>query len=310
MKSKYPISKEFFPFNKFSAPMNRFVLCLAKIFLRTPRFIFKDKNINTKTIIIDGYEGSKITLYLISPKNIIEPSNAIIFIHGGGFVFEGSTSHFKIAKEYALRCNSKVIYVKYNLAPKYPFPHPQYECFSAYKYVFDNAEQLGINKDKIGITGDSAGATLAVTSLLLAKEKNFNKYPLFQLLIYPWLDNRNNSESNKKYTDTPMWNSTLSKRSGKYTNKNKVVFPSYLVSANEYGNYSFLPKAYIEVAQYDCLRDDGINYAKLLNEAGIETRLYEVEGSMHGYETKYSAPTTRRMIEKRIEYINDCFKNK
>ena len=307
MKAKYPISKEFFPFNKFVAPRSRFILFLARIFLKTPSFVFKTKDIQTTTHKIDGYNGNKVTLYMFLPKSNPNTDKAIIFIHGGGFIFEGFSSHYKIAMEYARRCNCKVIYVKYNLAPKNPFPSPQYDCYYSYRYIFDHAEELGINTNKIGITGDSAGGTLALTSMLIAKEEGFSHYPLFQILIYPWLDNRNNSESNKLYTDTPMWNSTLSKTTSKYTNKKGKKFPPHIISPIEYKDLSFLPPAYIEVAQYDCLRDDGILYAKKLKENNIDVILHLLENAMHGYETKYNAPKTREMIEKRIAYINEIF---
>lgn len=309
MKTKYPIKKEYFPYNKFTAPKAKRILSAAQKYMKTPKFIYKDKELDVKTEFIKGYKDEEIEINIISPKNNNETLPCIFFIHGGGFVYEGFSSHYRLAMIYAKRCNARVVYIKYKLAPKYPFPYQQYECYNALNYVFDNAEKLLIDRNKIALTGDSAGAFLCVSPLLIAHEEEKDLKPLCQVLIYPWLDNRSNSESNKKYTDTPMWNSTLSKSAGNHTNPNHIEFPPHLISPVEYKDLSFLPPAHIEVAEFDCLHDDGILFAELLKNQNIAVEFYEVKGTMHGYDTKIKAPTTQEMIEKRINYLNKMFNN-
>lgn len=307
MKKKYPIKKEYFPYNSFVAPLNPFVIKMAHKFLKVPSFLYKDKDLNIDEIKLKGYKDEEFSIISISLKQNINPCPAMIFIHGGGFIFDGSEAHFRICVDYAKKCRCTVFYIKYNLAPEYPFPYPQYECYEAYKYIFEHSKELGIDGENVGITGDSAGGTLAVTSMLLAKENNFNYFPKFQLLVYPWLDNRRNSESNKKYTDTPMWNSSLSEKATDYTNKDRIKYPPYINSPVEYHSFYFLPEAYIEVAQFDCLHDDGVLYRDILLKEEKEVIFHEVEGTMHGYETKYKAKTTQEMINLRVAYINSKF---
>ncbi len=307
MAGKYPINKEFFPFNKFTAPSGKGFVRFAQKAMRVPRFFTHDKELNITIKRIKGYQDEELDLYILSPKDLKTPSPALIFIHGGGFIYEASKSHYVIAKRYAKECRCKVIYVRYNLAPKYPFPYPQYECYNAVSYVYEHADELGIDKAKIGITGDSAGANLSVCSLLLARENGKDYKPLFQLLIYPWLDKRNDSDSNKRYTDTPMWNSSLTTKSRHYTNPHNKEFPPYINSPVEYEDLSFLPPLYCEVAEFDCLHDDGVLFSNILQEKGIPVEIFEVKGTMHGYDTKYNAPTTKAMILKRIAYIKKKF---
>ena len=307
MKTKYPIKKEFFPFNKFTAPKSKFMIKLAQFYMKPPRFLFKDKELNVKTIKINGYKDEEITLFIINKKDIKPISPCLIFIHGGGFVFEGSKSHYKNAIRFAKECDCKVIYIKYNLAPKYPFPYQQEECYIAYQYIFEHADELGIDINNIGITGESGGATLAVTSMLLAHHRSYKYYPKFQLLVYPWLDNRGDSESNKRFVDTPMWNSKLSKNAGRFTNPNKIEYPPYYVSPVEYIDKSFLPPAYIEVAEFDPLHDDGVLFKDLLIKENIEVIFYEVKGAMHGFDTKYQATTSKEMMNKRIIFAKEMF---
>ena len=70
------------------------------------------------------------------------------------------------------------------------FPYPQEDCHEALKWTFEHADEIGIDRDRIGIGGDSAGGTLAVTSCMMACDRKSGIKPLFQLLVYPFLDGR------------------------------------------------------------------------------------------------------------------------
>ena len=72
-------------------------------------------------------------------------------------------------------------------------------------------------------------------------------------------------------------------------------------------SHADLPPAYIEVAEFDCLHDDGVLYAKLLRENGIPVEFHEVKGTMHGFDTVFHAPTSQAMLKKRTAYIRRMF---
>jgi len=197
--------------------------------------------------------------------------------------------------------------VRYRLAPQYPFPYPQEDCYAALCWVHEHADALGIDPERIGIGGDSAGGTLSVTSCMMARDRGSGIRPLFQLLIYPWLDDRNVSESYRRYTDTPMWNSALSRSVAPLTNPDPSATPLAYRSPVEAERFDALPPAYIEVAEFDPLHDDGVSYAKLLKSAGIDVELHETKGTMHGFDSKVTAPTTQRMLKNRVEYMRRLF---
>ena len=307
MKTKYPISKEFFPFNLFAPPMSRRFVQLAQKHMKTPKFLWKDPQLEVQSRMIPADQGGEIELFILTPKGLTEPAPCLLHIHGGGFVFEGSSGHFRLAMAYAKEARCKVVFVRYRLAPKHPFPVPQEDCYAALCWVVDHADELAIDRERIGITGDSAGGTLTVTTCMMARDRGAAVQPLFQLLVFPWLDGRNNSESYRRYTDTPMWNSTLSKKVGPIMNPDPTSTPLAYHSPVEADNFSHLPPAYIEVAEFDCLHDDGVLYAELLKEAGIEVVFHEAKGTMHGFDTVWKAPTTQRMVAKRIAYIKQMF---
>ena len=305
--AKYPISKEFFPFNQFAPPMSRGFVLLAQKGMKTPGFLRKDPQLDVQTREIPGYQGGSIEVYILTPKGLPEPAPCLMHIHGGGFVFEGSDSHFRLAMTFAKEVRCKVIYVRYRLAPKHPFPVPQEDCYAALCWVYDHADELAIDRGRIGIAGDSAGGTLTVTSCMMARDRGAGVRPLFQLLIYPWLDGRNSSESYQRFTDTPMWNSTLSKKVGPLINPDPSAVPLAYRSPVEAESLADLPPAYVEVAEFDCLHDDGVLYAERLKAAGTEVEFHEVKGAMHGFDTVFGAPTTQEMIAKRIAYVKRMF---
>ena len=80
--------------------------------------------------------------------------------------------------------------------------------------------------------------------------------------------------------------------------------PNYVwYSPVEGESFAGLPPAYIETAEFDCLHDDGILYAELLQKAGVEVTLNETKGTMHGFDIATKAPTTREAMRQRIAYM-------
>ncbi|MBO5328865.1 MAG: alpha/beta hydrolase [Clostridia bacterium] len=306
---KYNINKEFFPFNKFKPPISKGFLKIAVPFMKVPKFIYRDKALDTFRYEIESYDGKLIECFLFSPKNASEKLPCLIYIHGGGFVLPATGYHYKNAMLYAKEVGCKVWFINYRLAPKFPFPTFFEDCYFATCYLYENAKNFGVDIDKIGIGGDSAGSTLSVGVCMMAKDRNHSIKFAFQMLPYPFLDMRGISESNKKYTDTPMWNSKLSNKIAPMTNVNKDNPSCVYYSPVEAKTFDYLPPAYIETAEFDCLHDDGILYAKKLCEAGVDVTLNETRGTMHGFDIVQKAKTTKAALAARIEFMKKSFDN-
>lgn len=90
-------------------------------------------------------------------------------------------------------------------------------------------------------------------------------------------------------------------------NPNPEALPLAYRSPVEAESFAGLPPAYVEIAEFDCLHDDGVLYAQLLQEAGIMAELHESKGTMHGFDTVFNAPTTRKMINLRVDYMKRMF---
>lgn len=307
--SKYPISKDYGIFRFLKPPVIKAVFPIAAKVLSAPPFLWKDSELDAEERTVKSFDGFPLTVYIISPKGAEKNCPCLVNFHGGGFVFEGAFHHYRLPMNYAKRAGCKVIYVKYRLAPKYKFPIPVEDCFSVLKWVYENAEELGIDPDNIGVGGDSAGGTLSAAVCQMNRDRNTGIPIRFQLLIYPFLDLRNSSISARRYTNTPMWNSELSARVKPLIMPEKAENTHY-ISPVEAKSFTNLPPAYIETAEFDCLHDDGVLYGELLSNAGVETVIYETKGTMHGYDIALNAPLTKVMIGERSEFMKSMFSKK
>lgn len=305
--SKYPISQEFKSFSRFAPPISKPFVLLAQKFMKVPAFLTKDPELEVENRKIPGYQGAEIDVYILTPKGCTGPMPCLMDYHGGGFVLEGANYHFSLAMEYAKRLSCKVVFPKYRLAPRHPFPTPVEDGYAAMEWVYDHAGELGIDREKMAVCGDSAGAQLSASVCLLARDRKHPVKLRFQTLIYPFLDERNSSESAKKYTDTPMWNSRLTARVSPILNPDGRLSDKRITSPVEVEDLRELPPAYIETAEFDCLHDDGTLYAHRLREAGVPVALNETRGTIHGFDIVLNCPTTRAAVESRVSYMREHF---
>lgn len=297
----YPLNEELQSLRFQKPPANIKIYPIMNIIMR----IFKCKSDDKVNVIvhnIPGCENATLRTFVIEPKNSNKKLPCLVFFHGGGFILKASGVHYQIAKEYAEKLPCKVIYVDYRLAPKHPFPIPVEDCFATYKWVLENDDMLGINKNEIMIGGDSAGGNLATAVTLMARDRNL-PLPISLLLIYPVTDRRMITESMKKYTDTPIWDAKLSKMMwDAYLGEQTPEHIEY-ASPIEASSFSQFPPTYIEVAEYDALRDEGICLYERLQEENIKTELYEIKNACHGFETATDSNITRTRMKYRINWL-------
>lgn len=306
---KYPISREFFPYSRIAPPIqNARVAGWMGSRMKPPRWVSRnlDHEASVTQEYIKSYDGANISVFVIDPYGLEECSPCLVYCHGGGFFFEGAGYHYKLARQYALECECRVIFVQYRLAPKHPHPTPAEDCYSALRWTVENAERLKIDAERIAVGGDSAGGGLAAAVCQMARDRG-TKLPCFQLLIYPVTDRRMNYASCRRYTDTPMWNAKLSVKMWEgYVQTASLNDISY-ASPMEAESFEDLPPAYVETAEFDCLHDEGIAYAEALKKAKIEVVINETKGTMHGFDIVQKSKITRAALSARIEFMKRCF---
>lgn len=281
-------------------PYNRFMIWSANIYLRIACKVLPiEEGIKGRDIHIKGYNNLDLKLTIYEPDKDDELLPCLIYYHGGAFSYAASVYQKKLAMLYAKYVHCRVVFPDYHLIPKYPYPAACEDAIEAYKYVFNQANELRIDLSKIGVAGDSAGATLAAIVTNLCEECHWS-IPKLQMLIYPLTGVNLQTESMKRFTDTPIWSSTYNKKLWKYYFSNKEY--DYKYSPMHMAIPKKMPRIYIETAEYDCLHDDGILYAKKLSSNGIDVILNETKRTIHGYDSALEAQVSKNNIEKRVNF--------
>lgn len=262
----------------------------------TPR-----KGIKMKKYIIKGYQNHKMKIYVLKHKHIKSNQKGLLYLHGGGFQIEGTPVHIRMISNMIYDSGHTAVYVKYRLAPKYPFPIGLEDCYHAYLWMLASHEQLNIDRTRISVAGDSAGGNLAVGVALLARDRLKQVFDKM-LLFYPVIDHRQITPSMKAFDDTPMWNSIL----------NKSMWEIYLKDG-DYGMLSYasllladlkdLPETYIETAEYDCLRDEGMWFAEKLKSLGIKVTERHTKKSVHGYDAVFFSDFMKDRMKDRSRFL-------
>ena len=189
-------------------PFNRQIIKMGNIFQAAALRLMKiPGDVSAQIIETEGYQQLKYKTEIFTPADATGLMPALLYIHGGAFCYKAATYHKKLACIYAAKAKCKVFFPDYHLAPKYPYPAAVEDIRALYRYVAGHAEELGVDKDRIGLAGDSAGATIAAMICNEYEKDNLIK-PCLQMLVYPLTDADMETESMKKYTDTPFWNST------------------------------------------------------------------------------------------------------
>lgn len=296
-QTDYHIHEDFRAACRITAPLGRGVLGIGNAFLGAmPKGMRSDKELTISKIkICSTIDGKEFGVWVITPKGVETLRSAILFLHGGGFVYKAAPYHYDLAKEYALRTGSVVLFVDYRTAHNNPYGTPLQECKDAWRWMLDNATTLGIDTSKTAIVGDSAGGFLAIKTTLESDIR-----PSKLMLIYPVVDCSMRTESMAEYGDTPVWNSELNHRMWEYYLQGTTEKSLLDLAEAELQN---MPATYVETAEFDCLRDEGNLFAQMLQRAGVATTHTQTEGTMHGFDMAQRSEITERQITVRCEWL-------
>lgn len=316
---KYDIDKELEPFTKVKIPLQPKLLPLMnKVAGKMP--CHSDEQIEVRRVKVPGYEGVELPTLIVEPKNSERLLPCMIVFHGGGFMLRASAPHYQLLKEYAAAVPCRVIYTDYRLAPEYPFPIPAEDCYAVYQWVLNHTKGLKIDPERIVVSGDSAGGNLAAAVTLMARDRGI-AMPAGDILIYPVADRRMITDSMRKFTDTPMWDARLSKMmwecylGEEFLNISTVFFSEKGKGGIEYAslveeeNFAGFPPTYMEVAEFDCLHDEGVALLERIKQTGVSVELHEIKNACHGYETAVNSLITRACMKSRLEWLDRLLKN-
>jgi len=211
-----------------------------------------------------------------------EAQPTLIFFHGGGFVIGSIETHDGLCRLLADFSACRVISVGYRLAPEHRFPAAVDDAFAAVRWIEANAATLGVDPNRLAVGGDSAGATLAAVICHLARSAGAPALA-FQALLFPATHMEAKTTSRRELVNDVFLDArTIAWFFRHYfgTDGNRADPKASPLLAE---NFAGLPSAYVMVAGFDPLHDEGVLYAEKLRAAGVKVTVDDYHDVTHDF---------------------------
>ncbi|MFF2570249.1 alpha/beta hydrolase [Streptomyces sp. NPDC058084] len=228
------------------------------------------------------------------PVRVYRPQGAygaLVWLHGGGFVTGDVRTEHPWATRIAAGSGAVLVSVGYRLAPEDPFPAALDDAYAVLEWTAAHAAELGVDPGRIAVGGHSAGGGLAAAVALRARDEQ-GPAIRFQLLNQPQLDDRQETWSQRNFTDTPWIDRDKAAASWRHYLGGRPATPYAAPARAE--DLSGLPPAYVATAELCPNRDEDIHYALRLLRAGVSVELHQWPGTFHGSQAIVSADVSQR----------------
>lgn len=247
------------------------------------------EKIDIRNLTVTAEDGYAIPVRIYSSEKCRKGCQCLYYMHGGGFIGGGPDPYDEALKFFVEKFHMVVVSVDYRLMPENPYPIPFTDCYRVLLWIHENADMLGIHKEQVFVSGDSAGGTLAQYCSTRSKGTNLVRG---QLLLYAALNIYRIQDEyyrldGKNYTYEPS-----QKRIARGVVRllemtappEDMGFPGPDGYCNPYtfdaaGN----PPTFISVGAFDFLKNDNIAWAHKLQDAGVEVKVVVYNGMGHGY---------------------------
>jgi acetyl esterase/lipase len=223
--------------------------------------------------------GGALRIRLYSPSSG-DKLPGLIYFHGGGLVAGTLETHDSIARALAHSGAVRVASVDYRLAPEHRFPAALEDALAAARYISEHAAEFGIDAARVGISGDSAGATLAAATCQALAQAGRPPMRL-QLLLCPILDYSRITASKQELSSGYLVDQATLDHDLMYYLPAGTEPSNPRVSPLLAESVAGLPKTLIHTAEFDPLRDEGRNYFERLTQAGNEVSYTCHPGMIH-----------------------------
>ena len=243
--------------------------------------------------------GPDVAVTRYAPTGCAGPLPAVVVVHGGGFVMGDRAAVERECVALARTLGAVVLNPEYRLAPEHPAPAAVEDVHAV---LVSAAADPDVDPARIAVVGSSAGAGIAAGAALAARERGGPALAL-QVLDNPALDDRLTTPSSRQFTATPMWDRRKCEQMWDLylgPDRGDDVAPFAVPARAE--DLGGLPPTYVMTAQYDPLRDEGLDYARRLLEAGVPVELHCVPGAFHGF-TALPAEVSRRALAWRTDAL-------
>lgn len=238
-------------------------------FVKLQKFFRKLRSVKIQRVEDENFRGE----WLVPNKSRSE--NVLLYIHGGGFVFNGTKVYRGLIGRLATEVGTRAFSLDYSLAPEYPYPKALHEAVAAYKWLLAQ----GIEPGSIALAGDSAGGGLALSLLHQLKNEQL-PMPACAVVLSP-------------ATDATLTDASIESNKGKdvYINPEALKFfiNSYFgntsrtdpVASPLLGSLAGFPPLLIHVDKNEVMYSDSARLAEKATKAGVDTTLDVSDGLFH-----------------------------
>ncbi|WP_379141315.1 alpha/beta hydrolase [Paenibacillus sp. sgz500992] len=246
----------------------------------------RSEHVNTTSRKIPGAGGEMLVKIYEPAGRTDDLLPAMLWIHGGGYVLGHPDMDDELCEHFVQTAECVVVSVNYRLAPEHPYPAAIDDCYAGLVWMTEEAELLGIDVNRVAIAGASGGGGLTAALALMARDKGGPSI-IFQMPLYPMLDNRNITPSSHEITEKgAIWNrmDNLAAWNMYLGEENDVSGGSPYAVPSRAENLAGLPPTYTCVGQLDLFRDETIEYVTRLAQAGVDVEFHLYPGCFHLFE--------------------------
>ncbi|MFE2145478.1 alpha/beta hydrolase fold domain-containing protein [Streptomyces sp. NPDC059456] len=244
-----------------------------------------EPTVTAHEIQVPRADGPDVPILLLRPQNAPGPLPVIMWFHGGGQVLGYAAQDAPWLKPLCAALGCAVVSVDFRLAPETPAPGAAEDGYTAYRWLSDNVADLGLDPARVGLAGQSGGGGIAAATALLIRDRGAAT-PLFQLLMYPMLDDRNTTDSSHEITDIGIWDRATNILAWQAILGDRVGtddVTSYC-AASRATDLAGLPPTFIGVGELDLFRDENLDYAARLRAQGVPVELHLYPGAYHAFD--------------------------
>jgi acetyl esterase/lipase len=255
---------------------------------------------------VPGPEGAPdISLLVCRPAGAAGALPAVYFTHGGGMILGDNRNLIGEMLDWVEHLGVVLVSVEYRLAPEHPFPAGLEDVHAGLRWVTDHAGELGIDPERLVVSGPSAGGGLTAALTLLVRDLG-GPALAGQLLVCPMLDDRNDSPSARQMAGVGAWDRTSNDTGWTALLGERRGGPdvtAYAAPARA-ADLSGLPPLFIDVGSAETFRDEVVAHAVRVWQAGGVAELHVWAGGFHGFDALApGAEVSRRARAARVEWL-------
>lgn len=255
---------------------------------------------------VPGPEGAPdLVVSVFARRDHVAGGPGIYHTHGGGMIIGDRFTGIDVVLEWVELMDAVAVSVEYRLAPEHPDPAPVQDCYAGLVWTSQHADELGFDPERLIIAGGSAGGGLAAGVTLMARDQG-GPALAGQVLIYPMIDDRNETVSSRQIDGSGVWDrgSNDTGWDAYLGDRRKTDQVSVYAAPARATDLSGLPPAFIDVGSAEVFRDEDVAYASLIWASGGVAELHVWPGGFHGFDLMApDAALSVSMRETRTKWV-------